>query len=59
MNLPEVYRMIDGMVPYTSFQIRDSETISFLNSNDPSDALLFTLRAKQTIRQYPKRLNIF
>ena len=30
-----------------------------LNSHDPLDAFMFTLRAKETIRQYPKRLKIF
>jgi hypothetical protein len=51
--------MIKGMVISFSFQIQDSETIGFLNSYDPLDAFMFTLRAKETIRQYPKRLKIF
>ena len=47
------------MITSSSFQIQDSETIVFLNSHDPLDAFMFTLRAKETIRQYPKRLKIF
>ena len=47
------------MITSPSFQIQDSETIVFLNSHDPLDAFMFTLRAKETIRQYPKRLKIF
>ena len=59
MNLPAVFRMIDGMVPSSSFQIQDSETIGLLNSHDPLEAFMFALRANETIRQYPKRLKIF
>ena len=51
--------MIKGMVTSSSFHIEDSETSGFLNSHDPLDAFMFTLRAKETIRQYPKRLKIF
>ena len=47
------------MVPSTSIQIQDSETIAFSDSHDLLDAFMFTLRAKETIRQYPKRFKIF
>ena len=43
----------------TSFQIEDIETNSISTSHTPLESFMYALRAKETIRQYPKRLKIF
>lgn len=43
----------------TSFQIEDIETSSISTSHPPPESFMYVLRAKETIRQYPKRLKIF
>jgi hypothetical protein len=42
-----------------SFQIEDIETNSISTSHPPPESFMYVLRAKETIRQYPKRLKIF
>lgn len=43
----------------TSFQIEDIETNSISTSHTPLESFMYALRAKETIRQYPKRLKLF
>jgi hypothetical protein len=43
----------------TSFQIEDIETNAISNAHIPLESFMYALRAKETIRQYPKRLKIF
>ena len=42
-----------------SIQIEDIETINISIASTPLDSFLYALRAKETLRQYPKRLKIF
>jgi hypothetical protein len=43
----------------TSFQIKDIETDDISNAHSPLESFMYALRAKETKRQYPKRLKIF
>ena len=43
----------------TSFQIDESESTGIANAQSPLESFMYGLRAKETIRQYPKRLKIF
>ncbi|HJT85075.1 MAG TPA: hypothetical protein VJ697_11380 [Nitrososphaeraceae archaeon] len=43
----------------TSFQIEESEYTDIANPQTPLESFMYALGAKETIRQYPKRLKIF